>query len=172
MKLTIICFPPLLSIVLIHRLTASSKNWHHVIIHYIEEQFNHTPSHWNHHQGKREPHVIQQRLFVHKVRYQDIKGIVEWKHLARLMGIHSSLWQLMSTPRQELLLPQSLHIANIPIKVFQWKHTFLKTLIKPPSQCFSKPSNRTGWKTYRDRELRSKALLTSATSALSFPSRL
>jgi hypothetical protein len=45
--------------------------------------------------------------FVHKVRYQNIKGIVERKHLARLVGIHSSLWQLMSTPRQELLLPQS-----------------------------------------------------------------
>lgn len=61
---SIICFPPLPSIVLIHRLTASSKNWHHVKIHYIEEQFNHRLSHWNHHQGKREPHVIQQRLSI------------------------------------------------------------------------------------------------------------
>jgi hypothetical protein len=45
MKLTIICFPPLPSIVLIHRLTASSKNWHHIKIHYFEEQLNHTLSH-------------------------------------------------------------------------------------------------------------------------------
>jgi hypothetical protein len=147
MKLTIICFLPLPSIVLIHRLTASSKNWHHVKIHYIEEQFNHTLSHWNHHQGKREPHVIQQRLFIicSQSKVPGYKRNCGMKAPSKVGG-HSL--------------------------VFQWKHTFLKTLIKPPSQCFSKPRNRTGWKTYRDRELRSKALLTSATSALSFPSRL